>query len=79
MSLGRKMQRLRVQKGLTQQQISEMLHVSRSCYANYEIMKRIPPYPLIILLADYYHVSVDYLIRDDDKVPPDVTSGKNRR
>ncbi len=64
MTFGQKIHALRVENHLTQEQVSVQIHVSRTCYANYEGGRRIPSYSVIVLLADLYHVSVDYLIRD---------------
>lgn len=72
MTLNEKLRFLRVKQGLTQKQVSEYLHITRSSYCNYETHKRLPSYPLIVLLADFYHVSVDYLVRDDYNEHPTI-------
>ena len=47
---------------LTQQQIANMLGCSQTAYSLYEIGKRDIPTTILIKLADYYNVSVDYLL-----------------
>lgn len=65
MAIGQKLQRLRKMHRFTQEQVSKKIHVSRTCYANYEGGTRKPSYEAIVLLADVYQVSIDYLLRDE--------------
>lgn len=53
---------LREDKDLTQKQISEYLMCDQSLYSKYERGEREIPLGLIIKLADYYDVSIDYLV-----------------
>ena len=53
---------LREDKGLTQKQISEYLMCDQSLYSKYERGEREIPLSLIVKLADYYDVSIDYLV-----------------
>ncbi|MDE6763652.1 MAG: helix-turn-helix domain-containing protein [Oscillospiraceae bacterium] len=53
---------LREDKDLTQKQISEYLMCDQSLYSKYERGEREIPLHLIIKLADYYDVSIDYLV-----------------
>ncbi len=53
---------LRKQKGLTQQDMAEIINTSRSCISNYESGNRQPDNEIINLLADYFSVSIDYLL-----------------
>ncbi len=46
----------------TQQQIAELLNMQRSVYRRYELGEREIPVWALIRLADYYHVSTDYLL-----------------
>lgn len=62
-TLGQKMKFLRENRLYTQTQISDLLHVGRSSYANYEIGKREPSVNFLVTLADFYQVTVDYLVR----------------
>ena len=58
---------LREDNDLTQKQISEYLHISQVAYSYYEIGKRSIPIDLLIKLADYYNVSIDYLLNRTNK------------
>lgn len=53
---------LREDKDLTQKQISEYLMCDQSLYSKYERGEREIPLNLIVKLADYYGVSIDYLV-----------------
>ena len=59
---------LREDADLSQKQISEMLLCDQSLYSKYERGERVLPLDLAVKLADYYHVSLDYLVgRTDQK------------
>lgn len=53
---------LRKKHNLTQKQISQIIGCSQRAYCHYEQGKRRIPIPFISKLADYYNVSVDYII-----------------
>lgn len=63
---------LRIDRGLTQEQIAEVLHVSQNTYSQYEIGTSRYPLDAVVKLAEYYGVSVDYLVglTDEDKPYP---------
>lgn len=59
---------LREDKDLTQKQIAEYLMCDQSLYSKYEREERAFPLELAIKLADFYKVSIDYLVgRTDNK------------
>ena len=58
---------LRIDHGLTQKQIAEILNVKQNTYSQYEIGVLNYPIDVLIKLADYYGVSVDYLLGRTDK------------
>jgi len=53
---------LREDNDLTQKQVSQYLLCDQSLYSKYERGEREIPLKLIIKLADYYKVSIDYLV-----------------
>lgn len=57
---------MREDNDLTQKQISEILLCDQSLYSKYERGEREIPLKIIITLADYYNVSVDYLVGRTD-------------
>ena len=61
---------LRLDRGHTQKQIAQMLGISQNTYSQYEIGVLNYPVDVLIKLADFYQVSVDYLLgRTDEKQP----------
>lgn len=66
----RRIRDLREDKDFTQEQLGEAIGVSQRTYAYYESGQRMLPPQILCALADFYHVSVDYLLeRTDEKKP----------
>lgn len=57
---------LRIDNGYTQKQIAEYLHIKQNTYSQYEIGVLNYPVDVLIKLADFYDVSVDYLLGRTD-------------
>lgn len=53
---------LRLEKGLYQKDVASFLGVDRTTYVKYELGKSTPNHDIIAMLADFYGVSVDYII-----------------
>ena len=53
---------LRKQNDLSQEQVAQIIGVSKQAYGHYEREERELGYDMLCKLADYYNVSVDYLI-----------------
>ena len=58
---------LREDRDMTQAQVASLLEIDQRVYSNYETGKREIPLRHLIVLADYYHVTVDYLLGRDTK------------
>ena len=64
---------LRKEKNLTQTELANILHLSHGAVAMWETNKRQPDNETLGLLADFFGVSVDYLLgREETKNPPNV-------
>ncbi len=61
MEINKKLKQLRLLEGLTQQQLAEKLNLSRVNYTRYETGAVRPDYETLILLADFYDISLDEL------------------
>lgn len=59
LQIGNKLKELRISEGLTQQELSVKLGISRVNYTRYETDKVRPDYETLIKLADFYNVSLD--------------------
>lgn len=53
---------LREDNDLSQKEISKILMCDQSLYSKYERGEREIPLRMLILLADYYNTSLDYLV-----------------
>ncbi len=62
---------LRTDHNLTQTEIARAIHVSQRSYSHYETGSRSVPVEILILLCDYYQVSIDYLLgrTNNPKIP----------
>ena len=61
---------LREDRDLTQDDIAKFLNCTQACYSNYENGRREVPTEVWNMLADFYNVSVDYLLgRTNEKHP----------
>jgi len=58
---------LRLDRDLTQQQIADYLTCNRQVYARYEHGIREIPVSMLIKLAKFYNVSIDYIVGLSDK------------
>ena len=58
----RRIRDLREDRDLKQRQLAEYLNCSQQVYSNYELGQRDIPTDVLIKLADFYHVSIDYLL-----------------
>ena len=58
---------LREDHDYTQRQIAEYLHVKQNTYSQYEIGVLNYPVETLVRLADFYGVSVDYILGRTDK------------
>lgn len=53
---------LREDRDLKQRQLAEYLNCSQQVYSNYELGQRDIPTDVLIRLASFYNVSIDYLL-----------------
>ena len=61
-----RLKELRQKKGLTQQEIADLLHVNRVTYTNWEKGNREPNFEKLFLLAEYLETTTDYLLGKSD-------------
>lgn len=61
---------LREDSDLTQDQLVKILGMHKTTYTNYEQGKREIPFGLVIRLAEYYNVSINYIAGIEQKPTP---------
>ena len=73
MKLGDMIAELRIDNGLKQKQLAEILNVSPGTVSNYENEVYYPDVEKIVQLADLFHVTTDYLLgRTDNNISPEL-------
>lgn len=70
---GEKLKQLRIQTGLTQQQLANQIGVTKSVISYYELQERYPSPEVLVKIAAVFHVSTDYLLGFESKHMIDVT------
>ena len=63
--LSEKLYQLRKKSGLSQEQLAEQLNVSRQAISKWESGNAFPESEKLIIISNYFGVSVDYLLKDD--------------
>ena len=66
MSFGENLLKLRKSRNLTQKQVYTAVGLSAIGYQRYEYGEREPAYQKLIALADFFDVSIDYLVGRTD-------------
>ena len=66
MSFGQKLRKLREKFNMTQKNVADCIHVSRSAIAGYEKKGRQPSHEKLTAIADLFEVPVDYLLNDEE-------------
>ena len=61
---------LREDADLTQAELGRQINVPQRTYAYYESGERMIPPQVLVALAQFYHVSVDYLLELTDQKAP---------
>ena len=70
---GVKLKQLRLQEGMTQQQLANRLGVTKSVVSYYELQERYPSPEVLIKLAGIFRTSSDYLLGLDKKECLDIS------
>ena len=65
-----RLETLRKDSSLTQQQVANILHCQREVYRRYEKGIRELPLSYAIILAQHYNVSIDYIVELTDEKSP---------
>lgn len=66
--MARRLKQCRKEKGFTQWDVAIYCDITEKTYQNYELMTREPKLEILMKIADFFHVSLDYLTgRTDNK------------
>ncbi len=68
MEIGAKLKDARSRSGLTQEYVAEAVQVSRQTISNWENERSYPDIVSVIKLSDLYNISLDELLKGDEKM-----------
>ncbi len=69
-----KIRELRIQQNIQQKDMASILGIPANTYNQWENGKRQPDYQTLVKIAEYFNVSVDYLLgREETKTAPEPT------
>lgn len=77
MGIGKKLKNARIEAGLTQEKAAEKIDVSRQTISNWENEKSYPDIISVIALSDLYSVSLDELLKGDQKMAEHLEESTN--
>jgi len=66
MNFNEKLMELRKSKGLSQDELGQRLGVSRQTISKWELAQSYPDFQRLVLLSDYFGLSLDALVKDVD-------------
>lgn len=77
MEIGKKLKNARIEAGLTQEKAAEKIDVSRQTISNWENEKSYPDIISVIALSDLYSISLDELLKGDQKMAEHLEESTN--
>ena len=77
MEIGKKLKEARQMSGLTQEDVAEKLIVSRQTISNWETEKFYPDILYVLQLSDLYQVSLDELLKGDERMIQHLENSTN--
>ena len=77
MEIGKKLKNARIEAGITQEKAAEKIDVSRQTISNWENEKSYPDIISVIALSDLYSVSLDELLKGDQKMAEHLEESTN--
>ena len=78
LTIGERIKKYRNEKGLTQEELSKILLVSRSAISNWEIGRNYPDLDSIVLLSDIFEISLDELLKEDNTMVTKISKEQKR-
>lgn len=68
MDIGQKLKQARLKADLTQEQVADQILVSRQTISNWENERTLPDIASVIKLSDLYSISLDELLKGDQRM-----------
>lgn len=79
MNISEEIKNQRLKNNLTQEQLSELLNVSRSTVSSWEVGRNYPDLETIVAISDLFDISLDKLLRGDRKMIEQITDDTKLR
>ena len=74
MTLGEKILMLRKARGMNQEEMAQVLGVSRQAVSKWELNEAVPDVNRVIAMSELFGVTTDYLLKSIDKNAPQVAN-----
>ena len=71
MTFGERLYQLRKQKYISQEELADIMNVSRQSISKWELDQTYPDIDNLVRLAEYFDVSVDFLVTGEEKIIAD--------
>ena len=59
---GERLKSARMKSGITQKEAAKIFNITERAYQNYEMNKSTPNVALLLTIANYFNISIDYLL-----------------
>ncbi|MEG0286346.1 MULTISPECIES: helix-turn-helix transcriptional regulator [Vagococcus] len=79
MNISEEIKNQRVKNKWTQEQLADILNVSRSTVSSWEVGRNYPDLETIVAISDLFEISLDELLRGDKKMLEQITEDTNTR
>lgn len=79
MYFGDKLKKEREKRGWSQEYLAEKIYVSRQSVSKWETNKNYPSIEIIIHLSDLFNITIDELLRSDDKLTKKVIQDSKQK
>lgn len=73
MDINKKLKEKRLEANLTQQELADILHVSRQTISSWEVGRTYPDLDLLVALSELYDTPLDDLLKEDSEMVKDIT------
>lgn len=77
MNIGDKIKEERLKKEWTQEQLAQLLNVSRSTVSSWEVGRNYPDLETIVAISDLFGLPLDKLLREDREMTKEITKKAN--
>lgn len=82
-SVGVKLKVARLEKKLTQEEAAKIFNVTRQAISSWEVERNYPDLKTLVLLSDFYEISLDVLLREDmemvNQISKEIKLSKKRK